>query len=272
MRRLRAAGAIVVGKTHMPEFGAYPYTESDAYGYTRNPWNTDVQPGGSSGGTAAAVVSGMVPIGMGGDGGGSIRVPASYCGLFGLKPHGAGSPPLPWSTCGGRSAPSAPCPGPCATPRSSTTSSAAPLPGDRWRAGEVGSFTEAGPPASRAGCGSAGAPSRSPRGSVRTRNNVAAVRETARVLADLGHDIGEIKPGYPDPSLAFVPQFFAGIRTEADAMEHYGRLEPPDPGDLPARLVGRPEGHRVRPQQTEKVSLKANRVFDPPGRRAARPP
>ena len=87
VRRLRAAGAIVVGKTHMPEFGAWPYTESVAYGYTRNPWRTGFTPGGSSGGSAAAVASGMVPIGMGGDGGGSIRIPAACCGLFGLKPQ-----------------------------------------------------------------------------------------------------------------------------------------------------------------------------------------
>ena len=87
VRRLRAAGAVVVGKTQMPEFGAYPYTESVAHGYTRNPWRTGFTPGGSSGGTAAAVASGMVPIGLGGDGGGSIRIPAAFCGLFGLKPQ-----------------------------------------------------------------------------------------------------------------------------------------------------------------------------------------
>src|SRR5689334_3426006 len=85
--RLRAAGAVIVGKTTMPEFGAFPYTESDAFGITRNPWNTAHTPGGSSGGTAAAVASGMVPVGMGGDGGGSIRIPSACCGLFGLKPQ-----------------------------------------------------------------------------------------------------------------------------------------------------------------------------------------
>ena len=107
VRRLREAGAVIVGKTHMPEFGAWPYTESVAYGYTRNPWRTGFTPGGSSGGTAAAVASGMVPIGMGGDGGGSIRIPAAFCGLFGLKPQRGGSRPHRWNTSGGRSAPSA---------------------------------------------------------------------------------------------------------------------------------------------------------------------
>jgi Asp-tRNA(Asn)/Glu-tRNA(Gln) amidotransferase A subunit family amidase len=84
--RLRAAGFVVVGKTNAPEFGLMPTTEPEAYGPTRNPWNTGYNTGGSSGGTASAVASGMVPLGHGGDGGGSIRIPSSACGLFGLKP------------------------------------------------------------------------------------------------------------------------------------------------------------------------------------------
>ncbi|MCB0894105.1 MAG: amidase, partial [Nocardioidaceae bacterium] len=87
VRRLRAAGAVVVGKTTMPEFGAFPFTESTSRGITRNPWDHSRTPGGSSGGTAVAVSSGMVPVGMGGDGGGSIRIPSASCGLFGLKPQ-----------------------------------------------------------------------------------------------------------------------------------------------------------------------------------------
>ena len=87
VRRLRAAGAVIVGKTSMPEFGAWPYTEPISLGPTRNPWDPAHTPGGSSGGTAAAVASGMIPVGIGGDGGGSIRIPSSFCGLFGLKPQ-----------------------------------------------------------------------------------------------------------------------------------------------------------------------------------------
>src|SRR4051794_35607377 len=87
VRRLRAAGAVVIGKTRMPEFGQWPYTESVDGGITRNPWNPKHTPGGSSGGTAVAVAAGMVPIGMGGDGGGSIRIPSACCGLYGLKPE-----------------------------------------------------------------------------------------------------------------------------------------------------------------------------------------
>ena len=87
VRRLRAAGAVIVGKTTMPEFGLWPYTESLANGVTRNPWDRMRSTAGSSGGTAAAVASGMVAMGIGGDGGGSIRLPASWCGLYGLKPQ-----------------------------------------------------------------------------------------------------------------------------------------------------------------------------------------
>lgn len=84
--RLRAAGAILIGKTNSPEFGYTCFTDNEVYGPTRNPWNAERTPGGSSGGSAAAIASGMVSLATASDGGGSIRIPACFSGLYGLKP------------------------------------------------------------------------------------------------------------------------------------------------------------------------------------------
>ena len=168
VRRLRAAGAVVVATSAMPEFGAFPYTESVSRGTTRNPWNTKRSPGGSSGGTAVAVVSGMVPAGMGGDGGGSIRIPSACCGLFGLKPQRGRVTSAPhehlWFALG------------TAGPLTRTVLDSAlvydvirgSLPATRGTPGRrARSPTPLG--ASPAGCGSAGRPSRSPSASSPTR-------------------------------------------------------------------------------------------------------
>ena len=87
VRRLRAAGAVIVGKTNTPELGQWPFTEGSAFGVTRNPWQLDHTPGGSSGGSAAAVAAGVVPVAVGSDGAGSIRIPAAWTHLVGIKPQ-----------------------------------------------------------------------------------------------------------------------------------------------------------------------------------------
>src|ERR1700736_4085125 len=86
VERLVAAGCVVVGKTNTPELGWKADTDNPVFGATRNPWDLTRSPGGSSGGSAAAIAAGMVPLATGSDGGGSIRIPSACCGLSGMKP------------------------------------------------------------------------------------------------------------------------------------------------------------------------------------------
>jgi amidase len=87
VRRLRAAGAVIVGKTNTCELGQWPFTSGPAFGHTRNPWSADHTPGGSSGGSAAAVAAGLVTAAIGSDGAGSVRIPAAWTHLIGIKPQ-----------------------------------------------------------------------------------------------------------------------------------------------------------------------------------------
>lgn len=95
VKRYKKTGLVIFGKTNTPEFGLMGITEPKAFGPARNPWNNDHTPGGSSGGSGAAISSGVVPMASGGDGGGSIRIPAACCGLFGLKPSRGRTPTGP---------------------------------------------------------------------------------------------------------------------------------------------------------------------------------
>jgi aspartyl-tRNA(Asn)/glutamyl-tRNA(Gln) amidotransferase subunit A len=100
VERLRQAGAIIIGRTNSPDFGWKGVTDNRVFGVTRNPWNTDLTPGGSSGGGSAAVAAGLGPIGIGTDGGGSLRIPAAFCGLVGHKPSYGRVPTWPGVSVG----------------------------------------------------------------------------------------------------------------------------------------------------------------------------
>lgn len=262
VRRLRAAGAVIVGKTCMPEFGQWPYTESVAYGYTRNPWDLDRTPGGSSGGSAAAVASGMVAAALGGDGGGSIRIPGACCGLFGLKPQRGRvtSAPLAhlWLALGTM--------GPLARTVLDSALFYDVIRGDtevdRWRAQAPRmSFADAArtaPSVLRIGYSTKPAV----RGIRPDTEHITAVRQTAEILAELGHQVFEVDPRYPDATAVFTPQFYGGIRAEADAVEHPERLERRTKQTL---FVGKAFPQPVvewAVRRSDRFAAKANRVFE----------
>jgi len=261
VRRLRAAGAVIVGKTLMPEFGIWPFTESTTYGVTRNPWHLDRSTSGSSGGTAAAVASGMVAAGIGGDGGGSIRLPASWCGLFGLKPQrgrvSMGPHARLWRSLG------------TAGPLTRTVVDSAliydvisgSLPTDAYAAEPWStSLTEA--------------LTRDP-GSLRIRvvtdnpgggpapdaATLAAVRASAEALASHGHRVEEGPlPGYR-PGLSFLAQVAAGVAEEVGHVDDPRRLEMRTRAAvrITRPLVGRADAAE---RAAERLAARVNRVFE----------
>lgn len=194
VRRLKNAGFVLLGKTNTPEFGNLSFTESILNGVCRNPWNTDRTPGGSSGGAAAAVAAGLCPVGHGSDGGGSVRTPASCCGVVGLKPArgrvscapGLGESMAGLSTDG--------------VLTRTVLDAAAIL--DVMAGYETGDPYWAPPPARpfRDEVGASPGALRvafttvSPTGHPMTPECVAAVRSTAKLLADLGHHVEEACP------------------------------------------------------------------------------
>jgi len=249
---LRRAGAVILGKTHVPELVITAYTETLAFGATRNPWSLDHTPGGSSGGTAAAVAGGMCAVGLGSDGAGSIRIPAAWCGLFGLKPQRDRVSMKPredaWqgmsvngpiartvadaalfldATAGGDgSSQAAGHDGLLAVPEGGFLAAASREPG-RLR---VAVSTKLPP----------GAVGRVPTDARR------AVEETAALLGSLGHDVVERDPDYPAAAFTNVlVRFLRGALSSAEGMPHPERFERRTRGFLrlgraiPAAVVAR---------------------------------
>jgi amidase len=211
--RQRRAGLIVIGKTNAPEFGILPTTEPRLFGPTRNPWDVSRSPGGSSGGSAAAVAAGIVPMAHANDGGGSIRIPASCCGLFGLKPTRARNPlgPAVGDVMSGLVCEHA-------VTRSVRDSAAlldatcGPADGDPyWAPPPVRSYLEeVGAPVGRLRVGLSTV---SPTGMPVDPQCVAAAEDAARLCEALGHEVVTYDPADLDGSAiadAFITLFAAG--------------------------------------------------------------
>jgi amidase len=199
VRRIREAGFVIVGKTNTPEFGTVAFTESELNGATRNPWNTELTPGGSSGGAAAALAAGLVPSVHATDGGGSIRIPASCCGLFGLKPSRGRVSSAPFGSLEGLST---------AGPLTRSVEDAAHLldvlagyePGDPWWAPPperpFAETTAEPPPRLRIAVTS------TPPADVPVHVEcVRAVTAAAELLTELGHDVREETPPWRETDL-----------------------------------------------------------------------
>ena len=204
-RRLRDAGAIMVGKTNTPEMGILPVTEPVRFGPSRNPWDTSRTPGGSSGGSAAAVAAGMTGIGYANDGGGSIRIPASCCGLVGLKPsRGRISAGPTWSEIVAGFAIEGVVTRTVADTAAALDVMSGPEAGDPyWAPPPSAPFADAverEPGKLRIGY-SFGAPNGVPV----HEHCIAAARETAELLESLGHEVVEQTPDWDGD--AYVENF-----------------------------------------------------------------
>jgi amidase len=196
VRRYKKAGLIILGRTNVPEFGLAPVTEPEAFGPTRNPWDLSRTPGGSSGGSAAAVAARMLPMAHGSDGGGSLRIPASCCGLFAMKPSRGRTPqgPVDGESWRGFAI------GHAIT--RSVRDNAALL--DATRGGDVGAPYEI-PSPERPFLAEVGAPPGKLRiaftsvpflGKSVHDDCLQALRSTVALLSDLGHEVSEAAPPF----------------------------------------------------------------------------
>ncbi|MFE3031752.1 amidase [Streptomyces canus] len=211
VRRLRAAGAVIVGKTNTCEFGQWPFTEGPAFGATRNPWSPEHTPGGSSGGSAAAVAAGLVPAALGSDGAGSVRIPASWTHLIGIKPQRGRISTWPR----GESFQGITVNGTLAR----TVADAALLldaaagnhPLDPHRPPAVDAFAAVGRDPGRLRIALALKPPFTALPARLQPEVRARVVELAGKLGDLGHTVEEADPPYGQIGLTFIPRATAGI-------------------------------------------------------------
>jgi aspartyl-tRNA(Asn)/glutamyl-tRNA(Gln) amidotransferase subunit A len=233
--RLREAGAVILGKTCTPEFGCKGETNSPRSGISRNPWNPAKTPGGSSGGTAAAVAAGMGPLSVGTDGAGSVRIPAAFCGNFGLKPSFGRVPAYPLSPMGTVAH---------LGPHSMSVADAAlmmnvlKLPDARdWTALPYdGSDYTAGLEDGIAGLKIAYSPTL---GYAKVHPEVAAaVRAAVQQLAELGAKVEQVDPGFEDPLEITTGMWFSGMWMVWNSLTPAQQQQPVDPDFRAQAMLG----------------------------------
>jgi amidase len=218
VRRLRGAGAIVIGKTHVPELTIWPFTETLTFGVTRNPWDLERSPGGSSGGSAAAVAAGLCGVALGSDGAGSIRIPGAWCGLFGLKPQRDRVPIAPHDDAWlGLSVN-----GPLARRVADAALFLDATADDPPAGGFLGAArTPPGP--LRIAWSTKLAPGQLAKISPAVR---AALERTIEVLRSLGHEVVQVDPDFPPSAFTNVlVRYLRGIATDVATLPHPERLE-----------------------------------------------
>jgi amidase len=219
VRRLREAGAVIVGKTNVPELMMWPWSESVSFGAVRNPWALDRTPGGSSGGSGAAVAAGLCGVALGTDGAGSIRIPAAFCGLFGLKPQ-HGRVPLALGTSDGWHGMNH------VGPLARTVADAAlflDAVADGTPDGGFSAAAARAPGRLRIAVSTKVPPGVVVRVGAEQR---AAVEATAELLRSLGHEVVEREIEYPPTAgVNVIARYLRGIHDEAAALPHPERLE-----------------------------------------------
>jgi amidase len=222
VRLLRAAGAVILGKTSVPEMMIWPFTETVSFGATHNPWDIARTPGGSSGGSGAAVAAGLASLALGSDGAGSIRIPATWCGLFGIKPQRGRVPLAPHDDAW--------CGMVVNGPLTHTVEDAAlflDVTSDKSMPGPDGGFVGAvsRPPNRLRIALSTKVPP--PLTAHRDAEQRAAVHQAGAVLRELGHDVVIRDFDYPLKAVYghVLPRYFRGIHDDVRALPHPERLD-----------------------------------------------
>jgi amidase len=261
-RRLREAGAIIVGKTNLPELAIFPFTESVAFGKTRNPWNPGKSVGGSSGGSGAAVAAGLVAAASASDGGGSIRIPAALNGLVGLKPQRGRVSLMPdrehWH-------------GLSVAGSVTRTVLDTALWLDAVAGPADGDVDRAEPPPRPFAESARSAPGRL-RIAVSTKAPIPltkaeesakrAVHDVAAVLRSLGHEVFDRDPHYPEFRHCFIPRWLRGIADDVSALAEPDRVEARTRALAKlGRLINDPRLRAARARE-EPIAARINAIFE----------